>query len=59
MDKSNGASAKRTAADRKRSGQQRQAAAKKESAARIRSGQKRQAATKKEARSVGRLRRGD
>ena len=43
-------SGKKTAADRKRRGQQRQAAAKKAGAGRIRSGQQRQAAAKKAAR---------
>jgi hypothetical protein len=46
-------SAKKTAADRKRRGQKRQAEAKKGGAARIRSGQRRQAAAKKAARKRG------
>jgi hypothetical protein len=45
------ASAKKTAATRKRSGQQRQAAAKKTAATRKRSGQQRQATTKKAVRT--------
>lgn len=44
------ASAKKTAASRKRAGQQRQAAAKKAGASRIRSGRQRQEATKKSTR---------
>ena len=46
-------SAKKTATDRKRGGQKRQAAAKKGGAARIRSGQRRQAAAKNAARKRG------
>ena len=47
------ASAKKTAATRKRSGQQKQAAAKKTAATRVRGGQQKQAAAKKAARTRG------
>ena len=47
------ASGKKTAASRKRSGQQKQAAAKKSAASRMRGGQQKQAATKKAARARG------